>query len=293
MTGLIDTHIHFWDTTHPTLRYGWLAAGADHPILGRIEAIKSVAYEVDDFVAESRFAGVTAAVHVQAAVGTPDPVDETRWLTAMAERSPLPLVLVAGVALAADDVDRQLDAHAESPLLRGIRDYGRDDYLDDPAFHRGVARLARHGLLLDLDCAWPDMPQALALAEEVPGTPLVLEHIGYPRDTSSPEYFAAWRQGITTLAKGANVWCKISGLGMNRAGWTVEDLRPWIEHCIDAFGPERCVWGSNWPVDRLYASYDAYAGAFRTLIGGYSAAEQEAMLAGNARTLYGIPGAPA
>lgn len=290
MTSLIDTHIHFWDTQHPTLRYGWLAPGADHPILGRIEGIKSVAYEIDDFVAESRFAGTTAAVHVQAAVGTPDPVDETRWLTAMAERSPIPLVLVAGVALAAADVDQQLDRHSESPLLRGVRDYGREDYLDDPAFHRGVARLASHELLLDLDCSWQDMPKALALATEAPETPVVLEHIGYPRDTTSAEYFDAWRRGISMLALAENVWCKISGLGMNRVGWTVDGLRPWIEHCIDSFGPDRCMWGSNWPVDRLYASYDAYAEAFRTLIAGYSVAEQNAMLSDTARAVYRIPG---
>lgn len=286
---LIDTHIHFWDTTHAELTYGWLAPDSTHPILGRTDAIKSVAYEIEDFVAESRFAQVVGAVHVQAAVGTPDPVAETRWLTEMASRSAMPLVIVAGVSLSAPDVDDQLDAHGASPLLRGVRDYGREDYLDDPAFHRGVARLSRRGLLLDLDCAWPDMPKARALATTVPDTPIVLEHIGYPRDTENPEYFAQWKQGIAKLAEAENVWCKISGLGMNRRGWTLESLRPWVEHCIETFGIERCMWGSNWPVDRLYASYDAYATAFRRIIAQYSPAEREAMTSGTAIRVYGVP----
>lgn len=284
---LIDSHIHFWDLTHPTLRYGWLAPDAVHPILGDIDAIKSVGYELPAFRAESRFAGVTGAVHVQAAVGTPDPVEETRWLDAMAEANGFPLMIVAGVDLSSADVAAQLDAHgAASTRLRGIRDFGYEGYLSDPAFLRGVRRLGEAGLLLDLDCVWQDMPQARALAEAAPEVPIVLEHIGYPRDTASPEYFASWQVGVSDLAEAPNVYCKISGLGMNRAGWTVEGLRPWVEHCVQAFGTERCLWGSNWPVDRLYASYDAYASAFRTLIAGYSRGEQASMLHGVATRLY-------
>lgn len=288
---IIDTHVHFWDLLHPTLRWGWLAPEAVHPILGNIDAIKSVRYDAESFAAEARFSSVTGAVHVQAAVGTPNPLDETRWLTEMAEHSPTPFVIIAGVDLSAEDCGEQLAAHAESPLLRGIRDYGRVGYLEDPAFARGVGRLAEYDLVLDLDCAWEDMPLARDLALQAPSTTVVLEHIGYPRDTSSAEYFEHWRLGIATIAEAPNVLCKISGLGMNRAGWTVEALRPWVEHCIQVFGPERCMFGSNWPVDRLYASYDAYVGAYRELISGYSPSEQALMLTGVADLTYRIPGA--
>jgi predicted TIM-barrel fold metal-dependent hydrolase len=287
---IIDTHVHFWDLLHPTITWNWLAPQNQHPILGNIDAIKSVRYDVAALAAEARFAGVTGAVHVQAAVGTSEPLDETLWLTKMAENSPMPFVIVAGVDLCARDVTEQLSAHARSPLLRGIRDYGREDYLSDPAFERGVTALEEFGLALDLDCKWEDMSLARDLARSAPGTTVVLEHIGYPRDTSSPEYFESWKAGIESIAEAPNVMCKISGLGMNRVAWTIEDLRPWVEHCIQTFGPDRCMFGSNWPVDRLYASYDAYVAAYRTLIESYTNAEQTLLLSGTANRIYSIPG---
>jgi predicted TIM-barrel fold metal-dependent hydrolase len=290
MRPWIDTHVHFWDLKHPELTYGWLAPDAVHPILGDIDAIKSVRYDAVAFWAEARFSGLTGAVHVQAAVGTPDPVVETEWLTALARSAPVPFTIVAAADLAAADVERQLERHAASPLLRGIRDFGTGDYLMDPAFERGVARLARLGLLLDLDCDWPNMTKARDLALRHIEVPFVLEHIGYPRDTQDPEYFASWRAGITRLAQAPNAFCKISGLGMNRAGWTVGDLAPWVDHCVHAFGPERCVLGSNWPVDRLWGSYDAYMRAFDELLATYSPSEREAIAVGNALRLYRPPG---
>lgn len=288
---IIDTHVHFWDLQHPTLTWGWLAPEAQHPILGNINAIKSVSYDADALAAEARFASVTGAVHVQAAVGTPTPLDETIWLSEMAATSPIPFVIIAGVDLSGEDAAAQLEANAQYPLLRGIRDYGREGYLSDPAFHRGVSRLDEFALLLDLDCSWEEMPLARSLALSVPATTVVLEHIGYPRDTASREYFEHWKVGIEAIAEAPNVMCKISGLGMNRAGWTIESLAPWVEHCIQTFGPERCMFGSNWPVDRLYASYDSYVTAYRSLIEGYSQREQSLMLTGVADHVYSIPGA--
>jgi predicted TIM-barrel fold metal-dependent hydrolase len=288
----IDTHVHFWDLKHPELRYGWLAPDAVHPILGDIDPIKSVRFDAAALWAEARFSGVVGAVHVQAAVGTPDPVVETEWLTAMAADSPLPFVIVAAQDLTAADAAEQLARHAASPLLRGIRDFGTGDFLVDSRFDAGVGLLADRGLMLDLDCAWEDMTKARDLARRHPDVPIVLEHIGYPRDTTDPAYFAGWQQGISDLATAENVSCKISGLGMNRAGWTTDGLRPWVEHCLTAFGPERCLFGTNWPVDRLWASYGDYADAFRTLISECSASEQRAMLIDNARAVYRWPDGP-
>jgi predicted TIM-barrel fold metal-dependent hydrolase len=285
-TGFVDTHVHFWDLRHPRLTYEWLANGAVHPILGDIEPIKSPRYDAKSFWAEARFSGLAQAVHVQAAVGTPDPVDETEWLSEMAKHAPFPFAIVAGADLASPDAAWQLERHCRTPLVRGIRDFGNGDYLTDPAFERGFALLGDLGLVCDLDCAWQDMPKARDLAARHSEVRVVLEHIGYPRDTKDPDYFRCWRQGITAIAEAPNVSCKISGLGMNREGWTVDDLRPWLLHCIDAFGPSRCVFGSNWPVDRLYSSYDAAVGAFAEIIAPFSDAEQDAMLSGNAERLY-------
>lgn len=281
----IDTHVHFWDLRHPELTYEWLGPDAIHPILGAIDQMKSLRYDLAALHAESRFAGTIAAIHVQAAVDTPDPVVETQWLTEMAQQGPIPLAIVASVDLAAPDAAEQLDRHQESSLVKGVRDFGRGDYLVDPAWQRGFGLLADRGLLLDLDCPWQNMGKARDLALAHPDTSIVLEHIGYPRDTDDPEYFAQWRRGITTLAEADNVSCKISGLGMNRAHWTVAGLRPWVEHCLDSFGPERCVLGSNWPVDRLWASYPDYVDAVNVILAGYGDAATDVRVS-NARRLY-------
>ena len=144
--------------------------------------------------------------------------------------------------------------------------------------------------MLDLDCAWQDMGKARDLARRHEDVTVVLEHIGYPRDTNDPgllrrlalRHQPLWHRLRTCSARSP-------GSGMNRAGWTVDGLRPWVEHCIEQFGPQRCLFGTNWPVDRLWASYGDYVDAFETLIGAFSPEEQDAMLTGNARATYRWP----
>ncbi|MBO4208426.1 amidohydrolase family protein [Micromonospora echinofusca] len=284
----IDTHVHFWDLAHPELTYGWLQPGVAHPILGDIEGIKSPRFDATHLWAEARFAGVEAFVHVQAAVGTPDPVVETRWLTEMAARYGHPAAIVAHADLAGADVEQVLDRHGESALLRGVRDFAVEPALAADADQRldpGLRALTRRGLLLDLDCEWPHMPAAAQLARRHPDLVVVLEHLGYPR-RRDPEYFRGWRRGIDALAAVPNVHCKISGVGMGDPRWSSESIAPWIGYCIEVFGPQRCVFGTNWPVDRLFSSYDAIVTAYRDAVAGLSDAEQRQVLHDNAVALY-------
>lgn len=286
----VDTHVHFWNLAHDELTYGWLQPGVPHPILGDIEAIKQQRFDASHLWAEARFAGVEAFVHVQAAVGTPDPVAETRWITPMASEHGHPGALVAHADLDGDDVERMIDQHAESDLLRGVRDFAVEpalhaassDHLDD-----GLKALTDRGLLLELDCEWPNMAEGAVMAGRHPDLVMVLEHLGYPR-RRDPDYFEGWRHGIDALAAAPNVWCKISGVGMGDPRWTLDSIKPWVDYCIDAFGPDRCVFGTNWPIDRLYSSYDAVVSAYRAAVADLSDAEQSSVLGGNARALYRI-----
>lgn len=287
---LVDTHVHFWDLAHPDLSYGWLAPGVPHPILGDIEGIKHQRFDVAHLWAEARFANVEAVVHVQAAVGTADPVAETRWIQELAETNRILAAHVAHADLAAPGLERQLDAHGEFQVLRGIRDFSVEPLLasgDQSALDPGLRLLAERRLLLDLDCEWPRMRAAAVVADRHPDLVIVLEHLGYPRRRDA-DYFDGWRRGVDDLSVPGNVHCKISGIGMGDPRWSQESIAPWIQHCLDAFGPDRCVFGSNWPVDRMYSSYDAIVTAYRTSIAGLTVEQQHDVLHRNARRLYRI-----
>ena len=286
---LIDTHVHFWDLRRSEISYPWLSPGEPHPVLGEIDQIKSPLYDAYAFIAESRHSGVTKVVHVEADARSDNPRAETDWLEAMARSQGMPNAIVAHVDLAAPDVGERLASERTCALVRGVRDFGTTRYLQDsssvPGFEHGVAALEESGLIFDLDCAWPEMPAGRDFAQRHPALTVVLEHIGYPR-RRDPEYFAQWSQGIRILAQAENVSCKLSGLGMTDRSWTIDSLRPWVETCIEAFGPQRCLYGSNWPVDRIAGSYTAAAATFLELISDCTEAEQEAICSGNAARVY-------
>lgn len=287
--SIIDTHVHFFDLQHPVLKYVWLAPGFVHPIVGNIDAMKSLRYDADALWAEARFAVVEGFVHVQAALGTDDPVDETRWLTEMRRSSSAPFTIVAHADLSSNDAMRQLDGHGESPFFVGVRDFATEPYVasgeTDPRFESALVELSKRGLVFDLDCEWQNMGEARALAERHPELQIVLEHIGFPRRRDD-EYFHSWRAAIKNLAQAPNVVCKVSGIGMTDPRGVYSDFEPWIETCLEAFGADRCVVGSNWPLDRIVSSYDAIMEIYRQSAARLSESERSAFLAENARRIY-------
>jgi predicted TIM-barrel fold metal-dependent hydrolase len=282
----VDTHVHLWDLNHPDLHYSWLAPDAIHPVMGNIDEIKFPLYGAEEFLAETAGANVSKIVHVQAALGIEDPVNETIWLEQAAQRTGAPHAIVAHVDLRADNVDDEIARHREaSPRLRGVRDFAEGDYLVDPDFARGYAALGRHGLVCDLDCVWQDMHKARDLANAHPETTVILDHAGFPRQRT-PEYFANWKQGMSALAEAPSAWCKISGLGMCDNDWTVASIRPWFEYCLEAFGVERCVLGTNWPVDKMFSTYEAVVDAYAEIVSGLSPTEQVALFSANAERAF-------
>jgi len=229
---------------------GWRPIVAVHPNLGDISQLKAN-YKVDDYLNDNRGSKVTKAVHVQAAIGSPDPVQETRWLQAMADRTGFPHGIVAYAKLKEPDVEAELARHCEFANTRGIRDFSEGDYLMDADFRRGFALLEKFDLVCDLDCSWPDMSKARDLAKKYPGITIVLDHAGFPRQRNS-EYQASWQRGMDELAEADNVVCKISGLGMGdqMAGgnWTVDSIRP---TCWDASTLSACDAASSARIGRL------------------------------------------
>ena len=286
---IIDTHVHFYDFIHPELKWVWLERDFIHPIIGNINAIKAVQFVVQDFRAESRFAGVEGVVHVQAAIGSPDPVTETVWLTEMNKKSPIPIRIVAHCALGSSNAISQLERHAESKLFVGVRDFQAEPMLANkeinPNYEASLKWMARKKIIFDLDCEWMNMAQARKLAQRHPDLSIVLEHIGFPRKRTDA-YFKNWEKAVKDLAKAENVTMKISGVAMTDPYFTKKSLKPWVETCLKAFGPDRCVIGSNWPVDRLYSSYDVIVNLYREYIEKLSTSEQNKILNKNAAKLY-------
>ncbi len=294
---IIDTHVHFWNMRNPDpgMAWVWLEAEFDHPVLGNIDGMKHLAYNINHLWAEARFADVRGFVHVQAALGSTDIIQETRWLTAMAAAAPVPFTIVADADLGSDEALAQLDAHSESPYFVGVRDFKAEPMLasgeTNSVYEATLREMAKRNLVFDLDCEWVNMTAARQLADRHPDLQIVLEHIGFPRSRDD-EYFGNWAAAMEHLASAPNVTCKISGLGMTDPAFSPESLRRWIDTPLEVFGADRCVLGSNWPVDRLFSSYDAIMGIYRERIEAkFDEVGQHKVLSENAARIYRLPDA--
>ena len=285
---LVDSHVHFYDMQHPELVYEHWQPGVPHPTLGwQIQKLAERSYLAEDYIAESRNANVTKAVHVQAAIGSPDPVTETRWLQEAADRTGFPHGIVAYADLRDPEVQGVLEAHCAFPNMRGIRDFSRGDYPVESDFHRGFALLEKYSLVSSMAVHWPEMEKLRNLAAKFPNITIVIDHAGMPMEQSE-EYFDNWRRGLSTAAEADNIRIKISGLGMGDNNWTVDSIRPYVLQCIEEFGVDRSFFATNWPVDWLWSSFDAVVDAYTEIIAGFTQDEQAAMFSKNVEELYDI-----
>jgi predicted TIM-barrel fold metal-dependent hydrolase len=283
----IDTHVHFYDLENPQLRYDLLKPGAQHEIIEDIRAIKALRYWADDWLAETRFANVVKSIHVQCAGGIEDPVEETRWLQAFADRLGHPHGIVAEVHLAQPDAESVIERHLEFPNVRGVREYRDDDYLQDPDWQRGFSYLDKHGLVSCVHARPETYADVKELATRHPNMTVCLDHAGFPRGRT-PEYFARWSSALAGLAEAPNVIVKISGLDICDPRWTLESVQPWVMTCIETFGPERTIFASNWPFGRLFASYPDVVDTWAALISDFTVDEQTAMFSRNAERYFRI-----
>jgi predicted TIM-barrel fold metal-dependent hydrolase len=297
----VDSHFHVWDlSSHPAPLYQWLHAPRIGGPLGDYRAICRD-YLVADFLAEAGACGVVKGVHVEAALDRGDPLGETVWLQAVAD-SPgsrgFPHAIIAHVDLTAPDLDSRLDAHRAHRNFRGVRQIvtwdkasnlpqAPRDLLADPGWPAGLARLGRLGLVFDLQLAPSQMVQAAAIIRRVPETQIVLDHMGCPLDRS-PAGMAVWREGVRALAACPGVAVKLSGYGMWHHEWTTADLRLFVLELIDVFGVERCLFGSNFPVDSLFSTYAVLIEAFDSILSGFSDGGRRQIMAGNSERVYRI-----
>jgi predicted TIM-barrel fold metal-dependent hydrolase len=293
---IIDAHHHLWDLA-AAHRYPWLSEKGVRRFFGDPAPIQRD-YLVADFRADIGELSVVASVHVQVGVSPGDELAETLWLEEQHARHGLPGAIIAYCDLAAADREARLAAQRKAPALRGIRQIiGRSEaedaatgsagLLDNPAFLEGLQSLARHDLSFDLQLIPAQMERAAMLLAQVPELRVALCHAGSLSERS-PEGIARWDRGIRQLARLPNLICKLSGFGMFDKNWSAASIAPQFATLLEAFGPQRLAFGSNFPVDKLALPYAAVWERYFALAQGLSADEQDRMFHRTAAQFYRI-----
>ncbi|WUG90899.1 amidohydrolase family protein [Streptomyces sp. NBC_00454] len=279
--GIVDAHHHVWDLS--VRDQDWITG----PELAPLRRNFSLA----DLTPQARAAGVTATVLVQ----TVTAAEETPEFLAMAARSDLVAGVVGWTDLTAPDVADALAglrAGSGGEHLVGMRHQvqGEPDprWLVRPEALRGLSAVAEAGLVYDLVVQPHQLEAAIDAAQRLPGLTFVLDHLGKPPIASGE--LAPWAERIGRLAALPNTVCKLSGMVTEADwdSWTVDDLRPYADTVLDAFGPGRLMFGSDWPVCRLAATYAQVVAAAGEMTDGLSPAERHEVFTGTAVRTYGL-----
>ncbi|MCO6383462.1 amidohydrolase [Oceanicola sp. 502str15] len=272
---IIDAHQHFWQIGRGD--YGWMDES--------VAAIRRD-YGPEQLAPMAAACGVGGTVLVQAA----PTVAETEYLLALADDSPLVQCVVGWIDLEGD-VPGQL-ARISHPALKSLRPMLQDiedtEWLLRPAVVEGLRLVARAGLRFDALVTPRHLPMLAQFVAQVPELPVVIDHCAKPVfEGSDPG--PAWREGMSRLAAHRHVVCKLSGLATEYGpGWSAEGLREVAGHVLKVFGPDRVMWGSDWPVLELVGDYEGWFGAAQALTRGLSERERAEVFGGTARRFYGL-----
>ncbi|MFZ2653012.1 MAG: amidohydrolase family protein [Burkholderiaceae bacterium] len=292
--AIVDAHQHFWN---PELHYyPWLCD--EPPISFRYGDYRPIRrpYLPPDYRADAAPLQVVGSVYVEAEWNPADPVGEMRYIDSLRRAHALPSVAVAQAWLDAADVSAVLEQQVAFPFVRSVRHKPRANRspadtapggMTDLRWRDGFAQLARHGLRFDLQTPWWHLAEAARLAAHFPHTQIILNHTGLPADRGQ-EGLAGWRRAMTVLAACPNAAVKISGLGQPGRPWSVAAQRDIVRTVIDLFGPARCMFASNFPVDRLCASFATIFDGFREIVRDLSASEQAGLFRDNAIRIYAM-----
>jgi L-fuconolactonase len=274
----IDSHMHFWDQA--VLRpYTWL------------HEVPSIAH-----------AHTPANLHQEAGADLPEKIvfvecgapwlDEVKWVEQLAAHEPRIRAIVAKITMdAGPDTTAAIAELRRHPLVRGVRDNFEHAALDHcirPEFVAGVRQLAAAGLNCDLCCKHPQLPAVIELVRQCPEVNFILNHGAKPGIRAG--LLDPWREHLRTLASLPNIVCKLSGLvtEADHARWTPEQLRPYVAHLLETFGPSRLLFGGDWPVAKLACGYLRWLDLARQFTAHLSEAGQTAIFHDNAARIYRI-----
>jgi len=272
---IVDSHQHFW--RYDAKEYDWI--GDDLAAIRRD-------FLPEDLSRELGPAGVDAVVSVQARQS----LGETRWLLELAGAHDFVAGVVGWVPLVSSTVADTLAELAANPRLCGVRHVlqgeADPDFAARPDFNRGVAALRGLGLAYDILIYERQLPMATALVDRHPDQVFVVDHVAKPRIRDA--VVSPWRERIRELGRRPNVFCKLSGMvtEADPRAWTHAALEPYAHAVLEAFGPSRVMFGSDWPVCLAACPYSRWLATVRELCDGLSASERESVLGGTARVAY-------
>jgi L-fuconolactonase len=272
---IVDSHHHFW--RYNPVDYGWIDDG-----MAKIRRD----FLPEDLRRDMAADGVDAVVSVQARQS----IEETRWLLDLATANDFIAGVVGWVPLVSPSVVATLEEFASHPKLVAIRHVLQDE--PDPAymlradFQAGIRALQSFNLTYDILIFERHLPQTIEFVDHHPAQPFVVDHMAKPR--MRQREIEPWASHMRELAKRPHVSCKLSGLTteVGRANWTIADLRPYVDVVLEAFGPDRLLFGSDWPVCLVACDYARWMTTVQELIADLSPIERTAILGGNARRIY-------
>lgn len=276
---IIDAHQHFWKLDMP-FDHGWLYEPQHAPICRD--------YLPSDLAPLLKAAGVSKSVFVQ----TQHNLDENRWALKLADDNDFIVGVVGWIDLASEQCEDQLLEFLESPKFVGVRHITQgepdDDFIVRPEVVRGLKVLQKHKVAFDLLFFTQHLKHAATLADMLPELPMVVDHLSKPKIKDG--IIAGWRDDLKRAAAHPNVYCKLSGMVTEAdwKNWKPSDLKPYVETALESFGPERCMFGSDWPVCELAASYGTVLNALKEVLGPLSDDEYKRIFSQTAIDFYGL-----
>lgn len=293
---IVDAHMHLWT---PATHHWVEKVTSGRGFGGKYDLVST--YLPDNYRKDAEGYKVTHLVHMEADWGG-DHVGETMWLDKIAESdaSGMPQAIVGYCDLSSAQARDVLRRHCESKRMRGIRQLllyhptkpiyfkaPHDNYLTDPQWLKGVALLEEFNLSFEFNVLPAQMHRAAEVARQFPNVKFMMQHccLPYVRDEDSMKL---WREGLTELALQPNIYCKVSGMFSADPAWTQQSVAEVVQPVLDTFGMDRCMFASNFPVDRVNGTFPELMQSLQSILQPYSPADRQKFYCDNAKKFYNI-----
>ena len=289
---MIDSHHHIW-RQHDL---PWLLGPEVPRIFGSYEAIKRD-YLIDEYLQDINKSGISKSVYVQANWAPNWYVDEAAWVQSVSDQYGWPHAMVAFADFTVEDVTPQLEKLSQFDLIRGIRQqlhwhvnpeyrFAPDQYIaNNPNFQKNIARLADYNWSFDLQIFSEQWVQADNLLKACPNVNFILQHAGMLNDVSE-DGWREWRHAMAALAKNSNLFVKLSGLGTFGHCVDFHKMEAIVNKTVEIFGSQRCMFGSNFPIEKIWTTYDELFDAYSKIVANFDSSDVDSIFHDTAQSVY-------